>query len=68
MFDGDEAIQKYVTAGKARLVQGDALVKEDVERAWAAAQGDDGKPVDFLVFTVGKSHLLLCSCRISCAV
>jgi len=53
VFDGDDTIQTYVNAGKARLVQGDALVKEDVQRAWAAAQGDDGKPVDFLVFTVG---------------
>ncbi|KAG8217945.1 hypothetical protein J3R82DRAFT_6115 [Butyriboletus roseoflavus] len=53
VFDNDETVQKYVRAGKARLVQGDALVKEDVERAWTAAQGDDSKPVDFLVFTVG---------------
>lgn len=54
MFDNDETVQKYVRAGKARLVQGDAFVKEDVARAWTAAQGDNGKPVDFLVFTVGK--------------
>ncbi|KAG9313326.1 hypothetical protein JVU11DRAFT_5631 [Chiua virens] len=53
VFDNDEAIQEYVRGGKARLVQGDALVKEDVKRAWATAQGDDGKPIDFLVFTVG---------------
>jgi len=53
VFDNDETIQKYVRAGKARLVQGDALVKDDVKRAWTAAQGDDNKPVDFLVFTVG---------------
>jgi NAD(P)-dependent dehydrogenase (short-subunit alcohol dehydrogenase family) len=53
VFDDDEAIQEYVRSGKARLVQGDALVKEDVGRAWTAAKGDDDKPVDFLVFTVG---------------
>lgn len=56
MFDNDETIQKYIRAGKARLAQGDALVKEDVKRAWVVAQGDDAKPVDFLIFTVGKLH------------
>lgn len=58
MFDNDETVQKYIRAGKARLVQGDALVKDDVKRAWTAAQGDDNKPVDFLVFTVGELHHL----------
>ncbi|KAH0826898.1 hypothetical protein J3R83DRAFT_4489 [Lanmaoa asiatica] len=53
VFSNDETIQNYVRAGKARLIQGDALVKGDVKRAWTAAQGDDGEPVDFLVFTVG---------------
>ena len=57
MFDNDEIIRKYVRAGKARLVQGDALVKGDVKRVWTAAQGDDNKPVDFLVFTVGEFKL-----------
>lgn len=32
-FANDQAIQTFVTSGKARLVQGDALVKEDVQRA-----------------------------------
>ncbi|KAF8125963.1 hypothetical protein EV363DRAFT_601945 [Boletus edulis] len=53
VFENDETIQQYVRAGKARLVHGDALVKEDVKRAWTVAQGDDDKPVDFLVSTVG---------------
>ncbi|KAF8834785.1 hypothetical protein BDN67DRAFT_1006022 [Paxillus ammoniavirescens] len=53
VFDGNETIQKYVEQGKARLVQGDALIKDDVQRAWdEAAKGDD-KPVDLLLFTVG---------------
>jgi hypothetical protein len=56
VFDNDETIQNYVRAGKGRLVQGDALVKDDVKRGWTAAQGDDNKSVDFLVFTVGKLH------------
>ncbi|KIJ59180.1 hypothetical protein HYDPIDRAFT_101173 [Hydnomerulius pinastri MD-312] len=54
VFDNDESIQKYIRSGKARLIQGDALVKDDVKRAWAeAAKGDDDKPVDTLLFTVG---------------
>ncbi|KAF9242078.1 hypothetical protein BU15DRAFT_87000 [Melanogaster broomeanus] len=51
-----KTIQKYVRMGKARLVQGDALIKDDVERAWAeAAKGDDDTPVEFLIFTVGST-------------
>lgn len=54
VFNDDAAIQRYVSSGKARLVKGNALVREDVERAWTeAAKGDDDRPVDFLVFTVG---------------
>ncbi|KAG0691787.1 hypothetical protein DFH29DRAFT_975621 [Suillus ampliporus] len=58
VFDQDETIQNYVKKGKARLIQGDALVKNDVSRAWSEAQhhqGDDSnsRPVDFLIFTVG---------------
>lgn len=54
-FANDQAIQTFVTSGKARLVQGDALVKEDVQRAWTeAGKGDDNRPVDLLVFTVGE--------------
>ncbi|KAG0691786.1 hypothetical protein DFH29DRAFT_883725, partial [Suillus ampliporus] len=37
VFDQDETIQNYVKEGKARLVQGDALVKNDVRRAWSEA-------------------------------
>jgi hypothetical protein len=56
VFDSDETIQKYVRTGKARLIQGDALVKDDVKRAWAeAAKGDDDRPVEFLIFTVGAT-------------
>lgn len=54
VFNDDAAIQRHVSSGKARLVKGNALVREDVERAWTeAAKGDDNRPVDFLVFTVG---------------
>ncbi|KAG2136063.1 hypothetical protein DEU56DRAFT_806380 [Suillus clintonianus] len=58
VFDQDDTIQNYIKEGKARLIQGDALVKSDVRRAWSEAQhqqGDDSdaKPVNFLIFTVG---------------
>ena len=53
VFDGDEAIQIYVKSGKARLVKGDALVQEDVNRLWAEASSE--RPVDLLLFTLGYS-------------
>ncbi|EPQ57830.1 hypothetical protein GLOTRDRAFT_36291 [Gloeophyllum trabeum ATCC 11539] len=54
VFDNDEKIQGYIASGKARLVKGDALVKEDVRRAWeVAGQGEREGQVDFLLFTVG---------------
>lgn len=54
VFNDDATIQRYVNSGKARLVKGNAHVREDVERAWTeAAKGDDNRPVDFLIFTVG---------------
>ncbi|EGN95910.1 hypothetical protein SERLA73DRAFT_187183 [Serpula lacrymans var. lacrymans S7.3] len=54
VFDDNQTIQKYVQQGKARLLKGDALIKEDVQRAWdEAAKGGDSRPVDFLLFTVG---------------
>lgn len=53
-FDADATIQKYVKSGKARLVKGDALIKEDVKKSWEeAAKGDGEAKVDALVFTVG---------------
>ncbi|KAH7904801.1 hypothetical protein BJ138DRAFT_1119072 [Hygrophoropsis aurantiaca] len=55
VFDNDSTIQRYVHTGKAQLVKGDALVKDDVQRAWDAAKSNDSdsRPVDFLIFTVG---------------
>ncbi|KAF8969585.1 hypothetical protein BDZ97DRAFT_1653517 [Flammula alnicola] len=50
-FDSNETIQKYVKSGKARLLKGDALVKEDVQRSWNEAAKD--APVDLLLFSVG---------------
>jgi len=53
-FDADSTIQKYVTSGKARLIKGDALVKDDVKKGWVeAAKGQGDEKVDVLLFTVG---------------
>ncbi|KAF9471437.1 hypothetical protein BDN70DRAFT_812147 [Pholiota conissans] len=59
-FDDDKEIQKYVQSKKAQLVKGDALIVDDVRKAWAKAS-EEG-PVDLLLFTVGftgdpKFHL-----------
>ncbi|KAG6867891.1 hypothetical protein C0993_009774 [Termitomyces sp. T159_Od127] len=37
IFDHDTKIQTALDSGQARLVQGDALVKEDIQRAWTSA-------------------------------
>jgi len=50
-FDNDEAIQKHIKSGKARLIKGDALVVEDVRNLWAEASKE--APVDLVLFTVG---------------
>jgi len=53
-FDADTTIQKYVKSGQARLFKGDALIKDDVKKAWAeAAKGEGEERVDVLLFTVG---------------
>jgi NAD(P)-dependent dehydrogenase (short-subunit alcohol dehydrogenase family) len=53
VFDNDEVVQGYIESGKARLVKGDGLVKDDVKRAWEETGRD--RPVDTVVFTVGKT-------------
>jgi hypothetical protein len=50
-FETDETIQKYVKEGKARLVKGDGLVKNEVKHGWDEAH--EVGPVDLLIFTVG---------------
>ncbi|KZS99085.1 hypothetical protein SISNIDRAFT_545910 [Sistotremastrum niveocremeum HHB9708] len=53
VFETDETIQKYVKSGHVRLVQGDALSRDDVARAWQkAAEGETGL-VEGVVFSVG---------------
>lgn len=55
-FDSDNEIQQYVKSDHALLVKGDALIREDVQKAWETASKD--RKVDFLLFTVGGSSLL----------
>lgn len=54
VFDNDDRMQPHVESGRAQLVQGDALVLDDVKRAWEKAT-DYGRAVDYVVFTIGKS-------------
>ena len=61
VFDEDETMKKYIRDGKARIVKGDALQKEDVQRGWAEAakpayEGDQ-QSVDILLFTLGNLTL-----------
>jgi hypothetical protein len=51
-FDHDEAIQRHVQAGTAKLVKGDALNLDDVRNAWNIAGGSE---VDMLLYTLGNS-------------
>jgi len=53
-FDADTTIQQYVKIGKARLVEGDALIKDDIKKGWVeAAKGEGEERVDVVLFTVG---------------
>lgn len=63
VFDADEAIQAFVEKGKARLVAGDALNREDVRHGWeVAGQLASGEPLDsegqvnVLLFTLGAHY------------
>ncbi|KAG6829202.1 hypothetical protein H0H92_005331 [Tricholoma furcatifolium] len=57
-FDSDESVQKFIKSKSAHLVQGDALVKDDVQRAWtSAAANSQSGIVDLLLFSVGRSLL-----------
>ena len=50
-------MQAYIHSGLARLVKGDALNKEDVQRGWEEAakpaHEGDSHGVDALLFTLG---------------
>jgi hypothetical protein len=59
VFDKDEVIKQHIDQGTAKLVKGDALIHDDVKRAWDEAISLDNQPVDLLVFTVGQSQISL---------
>lgn len=46
-------MKPHIESGKAQVVQGDALVVDDVKRAWGKAT-DSGRVVDYVLFTLGK--------------
>lgn len=50
-MESDSAMSDYVRDGKAKLVRGDGLVQEDVQRAWDTAKGD--AQVDAVFFGIG---------------
>lgn len=52
IFDNNDTISPFLASGQARVIKGDALVKDDVARAWSEAARDRGQ-VDFLLFTLG---------------
>ncbi|KAF9643626.1 hypothetical protein BDM02DRAFT_3104173 [Thelephora ganbajun] len=54
VFDNDVRMQPHVESGRAQLVQGDALVSDDVKSAWDKAT-DYGRAVDYVIFTIGAT-------------
>ncbi|KAI0696811.1 hypothetical protein BC835DRAFT_1340766 [Cytidiella melzeri] len=59
VYEGDAAMQAFISSGHARIVQGDALKPADVAKGWEAAshrdseQGSTAAHVDLVLFTVG---------------
>ncbi|KAI5892283.1 uncharacterized protein SCHCODRAFT_01300596 [Schizophyllum commune H4-8] len=53
VFDADPVLRRNIGPGKARLVKGDRSKQDDVAHAWAEAAKD--KPVDTLLFTIGRT-------------
>ena len=59
-------MQPYIQQGTARLVQGDALKKEDVQRGWEEAakpvrDGDaDSRGVDAVLLMLGLYNPAVC--------
>lgn len=52
VFDNDAGIKPFIDSGAAVLATGDALVEDDLKRAWSTATS--AGPVDLVLFTIGK--------------
>lgn len=52
VLENDPVVQPFIASGQAKLVKCDALVEDDMRRAWSVALEDE-KPVDAVLFTVG---------------
>ena len=68
IFDHDASMQPYIQQGTARLVQGDALKKEDVQRGWEEAAKPevrdadaDSRGVDAVLLMLGLYNPAGCS-------
>ncbi|TFK68298.1 hypothetical protein BDN72DRAFT_858523 [Pluteus cervinus] len=58
-FDNDTTIREHIKNGKAHLVKGDALIKDNVQSGWDEAHKHG--PIDTVLFTLGgtSGHLSL---------
>ncbi|KAG8902305.1 hypothetical protein FRB99_004644 [Tulasnella sp. 403] len=52
VFDNDDTMKSFIASGQVQLIKGDALVEDDMRRAWAEASSVDA-PVDLVLFSVG---------------
>ncbi|CAE7106082.1 unnamed protein product [Rhizoctonia solani] len=50
-MESEPSISEHIRNGLAKLVRGDALVREDVQKAWDVANSDG--PVDLIFFGIG---------------
>ncbi|CUA74032.1 hypothetical protein RSOLAG22IIIB_05379 [Rhizoctonia solani] len=50
-MQSDPSMSEYIQSGSAKLVRGDALVREDVQKVWDVANSDG--PVDLIFFGIG---------------
>ncbi|CAE6375313.1 unnamed protein product [Rhizoctonia solani] len=50
-LESDFSLSGYISSGKAKLVRGDGLVQDDVQRVWNVASSEG--PVDLVFFGIG---------------
>ncbi|KIJ42745.1 hypothetical protein M422DRAFT_31265 [Sphaerobolus stellatus SS14] len=54
VFDKDLELQKYIKNGQAKVIKGDATVKEDIRKAFTETS-TNGNTLDAVLFSVGGS-------------